>query len=99
VNHVAASGKLAFARDDDQILEFAKQCAARFLSANPNAVANAPLLRIDIMRMQNGVWVVNEIESLEALTDKKDFTGEQENKTSTYLVEFWIHDIGRVIAD
>jgi hypothetical protein len=98
VNHVVGAGKLAFAKNDAQIIEFAQECVARLLLANPNAIANAPLLRVDIMRMQNGVWVVNEFESIEALTDKKDITGQQESKTATYLIGFWKHDIARVIA-
>jgi len=98
VNHVAGTGKLAFAKDEAQVIAFAKECVVRLLSANPNAVAYAPILRVDIMRMQNGTWVVNEFESLEALTAKKDHTGDQENKTSTYLVNFWKCDIARIIA-
>jgi hypothetical protein len=98
VNHVAGTGKLAFARDEAQVIEFAQECVARLLSANPNAVAYAPLLRVDIMRMQNGTWVVNEFESLEALTDKRDYNGKQESLTAAYLINFWKCDIGRVIA-
>jgi hypothetical protein len=98
VNHVAGAGKLAFASNEEEIKNFARECVERLLSANPDAIANAPLLRVDIMRLQSGVWVVNEFESMEALTDKKDFTGKQESNTGTYLDKFWQHDIARIIA-
>jgi hypothetical protein len=50
------------------------------------------------MRLQNGEWVVNEFESLEALTDKRNITGSQESKTATYLGSFWKLDIARMVA-
>jgi hypothetical protein len=95
---VAGSKRLVFAEDDTEVIEFARKCIARLIAANPNSVAYSPLLRVDIMRMQNGEWVVNEFESLEALTDKIDFTGTQESLMASYLINFWKIDIARVIA-
>ncbi len=97
VNHVVGPGKLAFARDDEEVIQFAQKCAVRLIGANPDSVAYAPLLRVDIMRIQSGEWVVNEFESLEALTDKRDITGVQESLTATYLLSFWKTDIARVL--
>ena len=98
VNHVNAQGRLAFALDEREVIKFAEKCVARLIEANTNSVAYAPLLRVDIMRMQNGEWVVNEFESLESLTDIRDNTGQQESLTATYLVEFWKRDIARVLS-
>ena len=98
VNHVTAAGRLSFEKDCKKIIAFAQACVKKLLSANPNAIADAPILRVDIMRLQNGEWVVNEFESLEALTDKKDITGSQESQTATYLGNFWKLDIARMVA-
>jgi hypothetical protein len=96
---VAAPKRLAFSQDDEELIAFARRCVGRLINANPNnSVACAPLLRVDIMRLQSGEWVVNEFESLEALTDKADYTGEQENLTASYLLCFWKIDIARVLA-
>ena len=75
-------------RTKNKIIEFAQACVIQLLSANRDAIADAPILRVDIMRLQNGEWVVNEFESLEAVTDKRDITGSQESKTATYLGNF-----------
>ncbi len=98
VNHISAAGKLSFEKDEKKIIEFAQACVNKLLSANHNAIADAPILRVDIMRLQNGEWVVNEFESLEALTDKRDITGSQESRTATYLGNFWKLDIARMVA-
>ena len=85
-------------RTKNKIIEFAQACVIQLLSANRDAIADAPILRVDIMRLQNGEWVVNEFESLEALTDKKDITGSQESQTATYLGNFWKLDFARMVA-
>ena len=86
-------------RTKNKIIEFAQACVIQLLLANDrDAIADAPILRVDIMRLQNGEWVVNEFESLEALTDKKDSTGSQESQTATYLGNFWKLDIARMVA-
>ena len=86
-------------RTKNKIIEFAQACVIQLLSANRDAIADAPILRVDIMRLQNGEWVVNEFESLEAVTDKRrDITGSQESKTATYLGNFWKLDIARMVA-
>ena len=66
-----ANFRLVFEEDESKLISFARKSVERLLAADPDAVAYSPLLRVDIMRMQDGRWVVNEFESLEALTDKK----------------------------
>jgi len=98
INHVEANYRLVFEEDERKLIAFAKRCVERLLAADPDAVAYAPILRVDIMRMQDGRWVVNEFESLEALTDhKKDGTGTQDNQTQTYFQTFWNYELQRML--
>ena len=96
-NHVKANFRLVFEDDESKLISFAKRCVERLLAADLDAVAYAPFLRVDIMRMQDGRWVVNEFESLEALTDKKDGTGIQDSKTATYCLNFWKCELQRML--
>ena len=97
INHVKANFRLVFEEDESKLISFARRSVERMLAADPDAVAYSPLLRVDIMRMQDGRWVVNEFESLEALTDKKDGSGIQENLTATYLSNFWKCELQRML--
>ena len=97
-NHVKGKRRLVFAEgEEEKVVAFAVSAIAELQASNPGAVAYAPLLRVDIMRMQDGRWVVNEFESLEAMSSKKDGTGNHDSNLSTYLETFWVHELTRII--
>ena len=81
------------------LYEFAKRAKRMYEKKVSHFVY--PVFRVDVMRMQNGKYVVNEFESLEALvlsgaigSLKRDI---EDNKTQNFLLEFWKEEIIRIL--
>ena len=102
-NHVVGKGK-GFNKDYD-CFEFAAK-AVQALSQHRDFYCFAPLVRVDIMRMQCGRLVINELESLEALyahsmqrqPDNHYCSRETTRLFQAFLGRFWISKIDQLIS-
>jgi len=85
--------------DYTPLYEFAKRAKAMYESSVSDLVY--PVLRVDIMRMQNGRYVVNEFESLlgsiESAARGHEKKSAEDASTAQFLELFWVDELRCII--
>jgi len=85
--------------DHTPLYQFAKRAKAIYESSVSDLVY--PVLRMDIMRMQNGRYVVNEFESLlgsiESAARGNEKKSAEDSSTAQFLELFWVDELRCII--
>ena len=101
VNPRPASGSTSFVSQYDHtpLYEFAKRAKALYAASVSSLLY--PVLRVDIMRMQNGRFVVNEFESLlgyiESAARGHESKSAEDSSTTQFLIVFWVDELCSIL--
>lgn len=93
-NH-GSPDKIPFLNDADptdflKLVEFARNALEDIRKVRGPHCFYGPIIRVDVMQMQSGQLVVNEIESLEAQIDAQGHGASiVDSRVHQYLIEYW----------
>jgi hypothetical protein len=106
-NHIKPSLHKAFSLNYD-LIGFARAAKTRLQAAIPGSFVASPYTRVDIFRTQLGKLVVNEFESLEAMTEatkQADANGPQlandiiDGSLNKFKVEYWTDKLVQLLNE
>ena len=95
IAHIGSPKGTAFGCPSD-LLSFAENSIKLLRRNCPHSITDG-LVRVDIMMNVDGVFVVNEFESLEAIYYGKDI--EEESIVKTFLIKYWYKKIEKFINE